>query len=83
MDKIQNYRQPIVTATCIILGFTLNFSSIWVTDAFSKHWLKVIIVCISLSLCITTLMVVLYRILNINYPKDEAEEYYKKHCSCS
>ena len=29
-DKIQSYRQPLVTATGIILGFILNFASSFV-----------------------------------------------------
>lgn len=29
-DKIQAFRQPLVTATGIILGFTLNFASSFV-----------------------------------------------------
>ena len=29
-DKIQTFRQPMVTATGIILGFVLNFVASWV-----------------------------------------------------
>ena len=33
-DKIQTFRQPMVTATGIILGFVLNFVASWVkTDS--------------------------------------------------
>jgi len=78
MENIQNYRQPIVTATGIFLGFMLNFATGWVGNAFTKHILKDVIVAISIILCITLLLVVLYRMLNMNYPVDRVDAYYQK-----
>jgi len=77
-DKIQFYRAPLVTVTGILLGFVLNFSSNWVTKAFSTDSFREVIIGTGLSICICLLLIVLYRILNMNYPKDKAEVYYKK-----
>jgi hypothetical protein len=77
-DKIQFYRAPMVTATGILLGFVLNFASNWVTKAFSTDNLREVIIGAGLCACITLLLIVLYRILNMEYPKDKAEAYYKK-----
>ena len=77
-DKIQAYRQPMVTATGILLGFTLNFASSWATNAFETNELKEIVIGIGLFICLTSLLIVLYRILNMNYPREKAAAYYKK-----
>jgi hypothetical protein len=78
MDNIQPYRQPMITSTGIMLGFLLNFSSSWVKDPFSKEPLRVAFVSISLTLSITLLVIVLYRILNMHYPKERVDQYYKR-----
>lgn len=78
MDKIQSFRQPLFTATGILLGFILNFASIWVANAFLDHIPFDIIIGITLMLCFILLLIVLYRILSMHYSKDRAEEYYKK-----
>ena len=78
MEKIQDYRQPIVTASGIFLGFMLGFSSTWVRDAFTKHLVRDIIVAVSITLCICLLMVVLYRILTMRYPVENATVYYQR-----
>jgi hypothetical protein len=78
MDNIQQYRQPMVTATGIFLGFMLNFTSTWMPHAFSEHLFNDTIVAISITLSTPLLMVVLFRILRMNYPANLANEYYKK-----
>jgi len=78
MERIQDYRQPMVTATGIFLGFMLSFASGWVANAFTKHVFRDIIVAVSVVLCITLLMIVLYRMLNMNYPVDRVDAYYRK-----
>lgn len=77
-DKIQSYRQPLVTATGIILGFILNFASTFVkTDSALSDLLSYIIgFCILIG--IVCLIMVLSRVLKMKYPKDKAEEYYQK-----
>jgi heme/copper-type cytochrome/quinol oxidase subunit 4 len=75
-DKIQAFRQPMVTATGIMLGFILNFAALWVkADSHLSDALAYLV-----GLCIVAgvicLVVVLSRVLRFNYPKDEAEQYY-------
>jgi hypothetical protein len=76
-DKIHTYRQPLVTATGIILGFILSFASSFVKidSVLSDVVASIIGVCILFG--IISLIIVLARILKMNYPKDKAEEYYQ------
>lgn len=77
-DKIQSYRQPLVTATGIILGFILNFASTFVKaySPFSEITSYIIGICILIG--IICLIIVLSRVLNMNYPKEKADKYYQK-----
>jgi hypothetical protein len=77
-DKILAYRQPMVTATGIILGFILNFASSFVKteSPFSGILSYIIGICILTG--IICLIIVLYRVLKMKYPKEKAEEYYQK-----
>lgn len=77
-DKLKNVRQPIVTATGIILGFTLNIAANWVPKAFSSPRYLEYLIALSLCIHIPISIVVLYRILNLNYPRDKADAYYRK-----
>jgi hypothetical protein len=77
MDEIHNYRQPMVTTTGIFLGFMLSFASGWVGNAFTKHIFRDIVVAISIILSISLLLVVLYRILSMNYPAEKINVYYQ------
>ena len=75
--KIVNFRQPMVTASGIFLGFMLNFAANWVGDAFTKYFIKDTILSISTSASIALLMTVLYRILSMDYPVDNVKAYYR------
>lgn len=75
-DKIQHYRQPMVTVIGIFLGFLLNGAYNWVGHAFVSTRSKETVMAVGLCLCISLLLIVLYRILNMNYPRDKAEQYY-------
>ena len=77
-DKIQTFRQPMVTATGIILGFVLNFVASWVkTDSPVGDGLAYLI-----GLCVVagtaSLIFVLFRILNMDYPRERARQYYHR-----
>ena len=77
-DKIQTFRQPMVTATGIILGFVLNFVASWVkTDSPVGDGLAYLI-----GLCVVagtvSLILVLFRILNLDYPREKAQQYYHR-----
>jgi len=76
--KIVNFRQPMVTASGIFLGFMLNFAANWIGDAFTQYFVKDTILSISTTLSIALLMTVLYRILNMDYPRDDVKGYYRK-----
>jgi Mg/Co/Ni transporter MgtE len=76
-DKIHSYRQPMVTASGIFLAFILNFSSSWVTQSFDTSSLKNMLIGIGLLIGTVLLIIVIYRILNMKYPKDTAEQYYQ------
>jgi hypothetical protein len=77
-DKLQYYRQPMVTTIGIFLGFVLNVASGWITNAFAGRRLKEIVTAIGLCACIILLLIVLYRILRMDYPKEKAGPYYRK-----
>lgn len=77
-DKIQSFRQPLVTATGIILGFILNFASTFVKTESELNDLTSYIIGVSILMGIICLIIVLSRVLKMKYPKEKAEEYYQK-----
>lgn len=77
-DKIQAYRQPMVTATGIILGFMLNFVANWVKQDTPLGDGLAYLIGIFLLTGTVCLIVALSRILKMNYPRDKAEQYYQK-----
>lgn len=77
-DKIHSFRQPMVTATGIILGFILNFASTFVRNDSPLSILASYITGICILTGIICLIVVLSRVLQMKYPRDEAEKYYSK-----
>ena len=77
MDNIHQYRQPLVTATGIFLGFLLNFTSSWIRDAFTKNIFRDIVTAISVAISLSLLLLVLIRILRIRYPTDTERFYHK------
>ena len=76
MDNLNSYRQPMVTVTGILLGFVLNFAASWAPKAFSTHVFVEGIIAACLLVCIPLLLVVLYRVLNMRFPKENIESYY-------
>jgi uncharacterized membrane protein len=76
-ENIQNYRQPMVTAIGIILGFVLGFTGKWATDPVTATDFADYIVSIGLLLSIVLLIIALYRILNNNYPTENTAIYYQ------
>jgi hypothetical protein len=76
MDKFPTYRQPLVTATGILLGFMLNLGLTFAPRKSSIYDLKDVVAAVCLVVSATLLTIVLFRILNINYPQDKAKRYY-------
>jgi len=78
MANLQHYRQPIVTATGIFLGFMLNYASAWIKDAFTKNMFRDIVLGLSIIVSISLLLIVLFRILRMKPPTDKVDVYYSK-----
>jgi phosphate starvation-inducible membrane PsiE len=76
-ENIQNYRQPMVTSIGIILGFVLGFTGKWATEPVEKTQITDYFVILGLFFSIVLLIISMYRILNNNYPKNNAAKYYK------
>ena len=76
VDRIQQYRQPLVTATGIFLGFMLEFANGWLPNAFQTYKFRDSVIAIGAMISIACLVVVLFRILKMNYPKEKAHLYY-------
>lgn len=77
-DKIQAFRQPLVTATGIILGFILNFASSFVKSESALSDLASYIIGFCILTGIVCLILVMKFVLTMNYPKNNAEKYYTK-----
>ncbi len=77
-ENIQNYRQPMVTAIGIILGFVLGFTGKWATDPATETHFTDYLVLFGLITSTIFFIIALYRILNNNFPKSEVAKYYKK-----
>ena len=78
VDKIQSYRHPITYSTGVLLGFSLNTGARWVATAFSTNRVAEYIVAIMLLVHIPLYIIVIYRALNIDYPRDRAEAYHRR-----
>ncbi len=77
MGNIQDYRQPMVTATGIFLGFLLNTTSVWVKDAFTTHMFRDIVIAIGTITSLALLLLALIRILRMKYSEEPATFYRK------
>ncbi len=75
-DKLQPYRQPIVTATGIILGFVLNFAASWVKSESLLSDTMAYLVGFCVLGGIACLIATLFRILSISYAREQYETYY-------
>jgi len=70
MDKVQPYRQPMVTATGIFMGFMLNFTNDWIRGTSSMQRFRDVVVAISIIASLSLLLITLFRILRMSYPTD-------------
>ncbi|HEY6955403.1 MAG TPA: hypothetical protein VI385_09170 [Flavisolibacter sp.] len=75
MENIQQYRQPLVTATGIFLGFMLKFVTEWMPISFVDNKIRDSIVAAGTLPSIALLVVVLYRILRLVEPERQLEFY--------
>lgn len=77
IDRISQFRQPMVTATGIFLGFMLNFASTWIKDAFVKYMFRDIVIAVGMLVSLFTLLLVLFRMLRMHYPT-HPDEFYRR-----
>lgn len=77
-DTIQPFRSALVTATGILLGFILSFMSSWVKSDVPFGDVLAGIVGLCMITGISCLIIVLYRILRMNYPREQGEQYYQR-----
>ena len=77
-DKLQPYRQPLITATGIILGFALNVAAGWLPNAFRSGRNIEFFMAIGTLVHIPVYTIVIFRMLRRDYPKEKADSYYKK-----
>ncbi|HNL84000.1 MAG TPA: hypothetical protein PKO18_02110 [Chitinophagales bacterium] len=77
-DKSQAFRQPLVTATGIILGFILNFSATFVKSESIVSDLVSYLIGVFMLTGIICLIAVLYRALKMNTAEVNKEKYYQK-----
>jgi hypothetical protein len=78
MDKIQQFRQPMVTATGIFLGFMLDFANGWLPNSFTIYRFRDVVIAGGTLASIALLIVVLYRVLRGDQPEDSASRFYKR-----
>lgn len=76
-DRIQHFRQPLITVTGIILGFSLNAISGWLPTSFKSDRVAEILMAFGSVVHIPLYIIVIYRTLNVDYPKENAEKYFK------
>jgi hypothetical protein len=67
--KLRAFRQPIVTATGILLDFILHFAASWVkSDTPMPDWMACLV-----GVSVLAGIILLIRVLRMDYPKDQAE----------
>ena len=77
-DKLQSFRQPLITATGIILGFALNVAAAWLPNAFRSKSVVEVFMALGTLVHIPIYTIVMFRMLRRDYPKEKAESYYRK-----
>lgn len=76
-DPLFNFRQPLVTAGGIILGFILSFATSLVKRN-NRSDLVALLILLFILVGICLLIISLYRILNRDYNHENAQRYYRK-----
>lgn len=75
-DPLATARQPVVTATGILLGFLLNFAGQWVrSDSPLPDWAAGLVAVLT-GTGVVCLAAVLHRTLRRDYPVDDADAFY-------
>lgn len=75
-DPLSSYRQPLVTATGLLLGFTLGFAATWVQTDNPFGTIQAMLVGACVLAGTIAMIATLFRILRHDYPRDNADAYY-------
>ncbi len=77
-DPLATFRQPMITAASLVLGFTLGFASQWVASPNPLGpWADYLVgLCILVGTC--CLVATVFRILRADYPRDLPMHYYAR-----
>ncbi|MHA7269518.1 hypothetical protein [Arthrobacter sp. HLT1-20] len=77
-NNIHYYRQPMVTAIGIVLGFVLAFAGKWATDPATATDTSDYFVGLGMLAGIVLLIIALYRVLNNKHDQDTVDLYYRR-----
>jgi hypothetical protein len=77
-DPLQSFRQPLVTATGLLLGFSLGFAATWVHTDNPLGIVQALVVGACLLCGTVAQITTLFRILDHRYPRDDADAYYAR-----
>jgi len=77
-DKLHPFRQPLITATGIILGFALNVATASLPNAFKSKTIVERFMSLGTLVHIPIYTIVMFRMLRKDYPRKKAESYYRK-----
>ena len=78
-DPIQAFRQPMVTAIALILGFGIGFLADWLTDVdFRIDDSADVILIFGMTISSLVLIIALFRILKMDYPREQVQKYYNR-----
>ena len=78
MDKMHHFRQPMITATGIFLGFMLNFANGWLPNSFTVYRFRDFVIATGTLSSIALLIIVLFRMLRMDFPANPENRYYPK-----
>jgi hypothetical protein len=75
-DPLQSFRQPMVTATGVMLGFILSYVALWTRSEAEAGMLFALSTGICLFVGTGLLILCLFRMLQLDYPPATADRYY-------
>ncbi|HND86882.1 MAG TPA: hypothetical protein PK971_01065 [Saprospiraceae bacterium] len=77
-DKSKSYRDSMITATGIILGFLLNFETTWAKSEVALNDIGAYFVALTMLVGTVCLIAVLYRMLKLHQFSEKTEAYYNR-----
>lgn len=81
-DPLHTYRQPMVTATGVMLGFILSYLANWAKSEVPRGVLLAALTGVCLFVGTGLLILCLFRMLQLDYPRAAADRYYNFTLGC-